>query len=1159
MEIELNSGVEMEEKSGLLESELSCEVVENKSSEDAGEVKIDVKSGLESEVCAEVLESKSSEAEFEFEEKNGSDIELRSEVLEGGEVESEEKSGFETEVNTEVLESKSTEVDFEEKCGLSLSACDDREKVGEDSEEKSDVSDGSYEFVSGIEPVTDSIEKSPLLEVSNLGSLGEEKEVEVVEFDDSKKVESDLSVEQDLGGSHEDVVVDMESVEVKMVVLEPKGTDLHNIDDDENIDEEKVDSEEEMESVKSELQQLDKPDSAEQNVDGEIKSGEQDTLDSGVVMGNNEDSQSMPIEIVESNRLETAGVVSRSGESDEDISVEEPLDCSAKEQGLELEIDSSPVDNTQLELESTDCIYQSSDGNGDLSGRSDVTDEEAKEDGDRSYVFVDGVDLVSDDSLEREPVRSVTQKEETQVYPHVIVGSFVCELDSNYVSGTKSSPGSVDNSKSEIEIRNYSIDKGENLRSCETGSTGSDTPRSVSPIDDALIGSSDKGEKLPICDNGSSGSDTPQSVRADDVLVGSEAMNDSSEFGRNESTEPAVDVYQESEGGSGSPLSNRESTNSSFADTSDEKKVDEKEQKELIRYLIKIPRYIDENIEKLIGLAHQQVDERSQNRDAIRIAIQTKKVTCNEYHDEFETAKKQERAARDAQKLKRQEMFSVQAMVNEIYNAITVEGIGDKAVQPAFDKQEELEKSLETLKKDVDSARNVVSRAEVVTNSARNKYFDENEKLRKLQAQFRSADVLRQEAYAQVQKLKKQLHDKTVCVFEVIAGKPLTVDIHLRSLKEFASTAFNKYFWMFKDDQTKAGDYGFSGDKEKLHCHCVNQVDKVRELWSKDDNFRNEYIRCNRLSTVRRLGTLDGRRLGPDEDPPILHNVRRDRVVTASPASVKANLNSPVLTLKEEKTVLPLGPEKARNSHVSTVREEKSAVNQKQNQHTAKSKDPEPFALENCSPNVSVKNEVEKETGEENVQEELERKEELLRKEAAAAIREQLLFEEKDKAKKAEEKKKRNAEKAQARAQYWERKEAELKEKEREKREKKKARKKAKKNIIEGESSVCSSESTHTLPEPAIQESENEEKPKTLSTRPFKRDTEEKQSKSVSKRPQKPSTLLKLTKTTPIPSPLRKKTKKSMRAWMWVLIGTLIVLAVVVLASRRHLLLLNSL
>ncbi|KAF9602143.1 hypothetical protein IFM89_025310 [Coptis chinensis] len=100
--------------------------------------------------------------------------------------------------------------------------------------------------------------------------------------------------------------------------------------------------------------------------------------------------ESMPIEIVESNRLETARVVSRSGESDEDISMEEPLDCSAKEQGLELEINSSPVDNTQLELESTDSIYRSSDDNGDLSGRSDVTDEEAKEDGDRSYVFVDG-------------------------------------------------------------------------------------------------------------------------------------------------------------------------------------------------------------------------------------------------------------------------------------------------------------------------------------------------------------------------------------------------------------------------------------------------------------------------------------------------------------------------------------------------------------------------------------------------------------------------------------------------------------------------------------------------------------------------------------------------------------------------------------------------
>ncbi|KAF9589887.1 hypothetical protein IFM89_029250 [Coptis chinensis] len=51
-------------------------------------------------------------------------------------------------------------------------------------------------------------------------------------------------------------VVNMESVEVKMVFSEPEGTNLHNIDDDENIDEEKLDSVEEKVECEMEMESV---------------------------------------------------------------------------------------------------------------------------------------------------------------------------------------------------------------------------------------------------------------------------------------------------------------------------------------------------------------------------------------------------------------------------------------------------------------------------------------------------------------------------------------------------------------------------------------------------------------------------------------------------------------------------------------------------------------------------------------------------------------------------------------------------------------------------------------------------------------------------------------------------------------------------------------
>lgn len=195
------------------------------------------------------------------------------------------------------------------------------------------------------------------------------------------------------------------------------------------------------------------------------------------------------------------------------------------------------------------------------------------------------------------------------------------------------------------------------------------------------------------------------------------------------------------------------------------------------------------------------------------------------------------------------------------------------------------------------------------------------------------------------------------------------------------------------------------------------------ELWNNNDEFRKEYIRCNTRSTLRRLRTLDGRSLGPDEEPPVLPNslndVGRSFYVPAKDSSAPI-----VSTVEQIKQMIPAEAEKTDDK--SMVR-----VSNRKNQ-TGKNKDHMKLATGAVSATISGRDEIEETKEEEHKQtkeeEELTRRaEELRKKEEAAKLKEQRRLEEKAKAKEALERKKRNAEKAQVRAELRAQKEAEQK------------------------------------------------------------------------------------------------------------------------------------
>lgn len=189
------------------------------------------------------------------------------------------------------------------------------------------------------------------------------------------------------------------------------------------------------------------------------------------------------------------------------------------------------------------------------------------------------------------------------------------------------------------------------------------------------------------------------------------------------------------------------------------------------------------------------------------------------------------------------------------------------------------------------------------------------------------------------------------------------------------------------------------------------------DLWNTNDQFRNDYIKCNARSTLRRLKTFDGRSLGLNEEPPSLPTIRNDRITHSEVVS-----DSHVPPPHELKIQVPSVPEKVVNKPVMYSSENKLAKK--------KSKSTAAVSEVPTSPSLGITPVPEKEVQKTKDEEELAKKEEEIRKkEDEAKMMEQLQMEERAKALEALERKKRIAERAEARAKLRAMKEAEQREK----------------------------------------------------------------------------------------------------------------------------------
>ncbi|KAL3336813.1 hypothetical protein AABB24_029467 [Solanum stoloniferum] len=551
-------------------------------------------------------------------------------------------------------------------------------------------------------------------------------------------------------------------------------------------------------------------------------------------------------------------------------------------------------------------------------------------------------------------------------------------------------------------------------------------------------------------------------------------------------------------------------------------------------FLIRMPRFDDEKIRECIKVAEQNVDEKTQHRDAFRQKIRNKRANCQTHGAEFEAAKAQERDARKQVRTKRADISTLQDIIDKAKNAVAVTEIDNRIcnmehiighetvplkeekllireikqlkqlrgqlssnigsqdeVQKSLDEREVNEERLRALKKELDSLKVKVSKAETIAMAASRKFEDESRKLKELQAQFKAADDIRQEAYEELRNLKKGLYEK---------------NIHFRT---------------YKDEATLASDHARNREMETLNHLCVNQVERYMDLWNKNDEFRKDYIRCNTRSTVRRFGTLDGRSLGPDEEPAVLPSYRVDRVNRMVTSVDKVNSVSQRPISQQVKQVVVLKDEIKDDNVVLPAAEGMKQVEKTKEAH-------KPIEREST---VDEPKEAEPlQTAEEL---EAARKEEELRKrEEEARLKEQRRLEEIAKAKEALERKKRNAEKAQQRAEMRAQKEEEQRLKEKEKKLRKRERKKGsvgetQSETNDGETALISTSLRETVKEPEATEN----------------------SQTITRRKQKSSQYTKQMKTKSIPPPPRIKGKRKWQQGLWLFLSCAVVVALFFLGN----------
>ncbi|KAL6493320.1 hypothetical protein OROGR_033079 [Orobanche gracilis] len=402
-------------------------------------------------------------------------------------------------------------------------------------------------------------------------------------------------------------------------------------------------------------------------------------------------------------------------------------------------------------------------------------------------------------------------------------------------------------------------------------------------------------------------------------------------------------------------------------------------------------------------------------------------------------------------------------------------------IKQSFEQRNEAEERLRILREELDSLKGIVARAEAAAVEAGKQHDSENKKIKELQAKSRAANDARQAAYVQLQGLRKKLMIK------------------------------NKHFFNYKDSASAANSYSFTGNKKGLYSLCMDQIEKLMELWNTNNEFRQDYVKCNesraelkaqkeaeekeRLKRLKKNEKKKERRKEKRKAAAMDANNTNSRAheevdrIISTPTNINLVSEMPILELKQEATVQAVTSDDKLPKKTTEHKNEK-VMNETPGLVMVRGSD--------VTDEVQEQADLTKKTNEM-----------LRREEDEAKMREQPILEELAKAEVASEKN-QQAEKAHMGAELIAQKEAEEREKVRLKRLKKKERRREKKKAAAMDANDTDSCATVPNTKSTVEVSKN------ALNKEF----------SLQK-PHAP------TRTTSIYPPSRNRNKINYRQWMW--------------------------
>ncbi|KAH8931895.1 hypothetical protein BDL97_19G044600 [Sphagnum fallax] len=463
-------------------------------------------------------------------------------------------------------------------------------------------------------------------------------------------------------------------------------------------------------------------------------------------------------------------------------------------------------------------------------------------------------------------------------------------------------------------------------------------------------------------------------------------------------------------------------------------------------YMVRVPRPVDQTGKNEIILADLRLKEKTEERDYYNAAVQMQRSKRNEALDRLKAARQQERDCRNAVRAKLQEMTPLKGDLRKLKEA----GRAPRESRDLPTSEEELDRRIAylnhtiqhesiTLKeekqlvrdiKQLQSSRDQVRasealRAQVHESLGQREDIEEHLKLlssdhRQLDGELHEAVTKRKSIEEEFEKLDKALGDIQGQL--AMANQVRQEAYEARQNLVRTESARSDEFYRNRREIQTAKQLAIQNNRKAVEELCNAQVERILSLWNGDKEFRENYVKSNERSTLKRLGTLDGRSLGPDEEPPLLSSYT-DRIPNSVPQS-----NAKVQTAVSGFEAASSGD----NGTAANGAEVKEAVGKKS----------KPTGTEISEPEKSVKRDVEdvhveptatvKEVSNTAVEVDPVASEE-------AEFKHKQRASEMAKAKEAEERKRRMAERSQSKALAWAQKEAERKEREKEKKARKKA------------------------------------------------------------------------------------------------------------------------